>query len=99
MASIDEMYQVWSKARAFEISGEVYPTFFLDSVDDETEDMLSVSRVSEDGLIFEEFITYEMVENGKITDNLYTLEVESNGEKMHITPLFYAGKARRNSNA
>jgi len=99
MVDIDRLYKVWEKARAFEINGEVYPQFFLDSVDDESDEMLSATRVTEDGLIFEEFITYEMVKNGKLTDNLYTLEVKSDdGKRLHVTPLFYAGKARRRGN-
>lgn len=89
-----DMYSVWEKAKAIEINGEIFSNFYVDYPEDKTDDMLTASRVSEDFLIFEEYITVEMVERGKVIDNIYTLEVKTKDGKAYITPLFYAGEKR-----
>ncbi len=94
MSNIDIIYPAWDAAHAFLVNDDVYEKSFISSSEDD-EDILTLTRIDEWFLMYEIIIDVDMINDGKITDDKYTLETKDrDGRTLLITPLFMAGKRR-----
>ena len=97
MSNIDTIIPVWMEAEAFKIGDEIYPIWYISIEDAEDLDacILTAMRVSETFEIYEEYITVEMINDGEIIDDIYTLRVvDERGHLLNIIPLFFAGQKK-----